>query len=480
MLTLGQRRGDESPVSEPSGLASGARKGTAFASRSEFASSAVNVLNMPCWALLLERLGSVVMFRVLTSCALFWLLPNGALLQLSGPLPATSPPVMVNSRVSHQRTLAVAMPTHADDGADGVDVGRAQGASRKRSTSLVEPTLPQQRTTLAAKAMDAAEDDVVNATVLDGAHRLWPPSNRRHRRRSRRAAQPACEAASSAIAPHEKALCELRVPLSTGDTAFKPGAVALKRQPHDELAISQLCGGDIRPENKRLLMWRELCTATIASNPVHGSADAAVRMSELERKRRHGERSLPLSPAYAIPPSSRLLRRKQWRAKVPAEASAGLKTARVQGTVPAESEALRTLLREIVAEMPEPCPSVPRHSTRCRVPLEVKRNGSGRGCGGDGGEGSGDSGMALWGRPRRRAGRQGKSAAMRRAPQLHGASGQRLLRQLLRRRTAMSCYALVCEYFPLEPSAPPPRQPHFVVNAVSGNVPWAAQSHYQA
>ena len=49
--------------------------------------AAVDILNLPCWELLLERIGTQGMHHLLTSFSLFWSLPNRCLFQLTGPPP---------------------------------------------------------------------------------------------------------------------------------------------------------------------------------------------------------------------------------------------------------------------------------------------------------------------------------------------------------------------------------------------------------
>ena len=49
------------------------------------APSTVDIMHLPGWALLLERVGEVAMHRLLRHLTLFWPLPNDCMLQLTGP-----------------------------------------------------------------------------------------------------------------------------------------------------------------------------------------------------------------------------------------------------------------------------------------------------------------------------------------------------------------------------------------------------------
>ena len=54
------------------------------------AGAALDILNLPCWNLLLERIGPDAMRSLLSSNTLFWPLQNGCLVQASAVLSASN------------------------------------------------------------------------------------------------------------------------------------------------------------------------------------------------------------------------------------------------------------------------------------------------------------------------------------------------------------------------------------------------------
>ena len=424
------------------------------------------------------------MFGLLSSCALFWPLPNGALLQLSGPLPATGSPSPIDSRTPPRAAPALAVPTQKEGGG-GTSSCQPLSGSRSRAVHKA----PIQRLT-AATRRDV--DPMASGTVIDmadigSAQRPPPPSELRCRSRSWRTTAHATSCASQHeplfvvgaprpprttttlnAASVDVSSRKWHLPLRTRAELSEPGDCAL--QLREESDVTAPCS-----DNIRLARRRELYMA-LAGAPQQGdcSTNKVVRAPESECNRCHGE--LLLLSSRTRLQSDRRKRRKQPRATTSAEVGAELEYVRLKRAAVAESEALRVLLREIIAEMPEPCRSVPLVASEHCVLPEGERK-SGRVCSGGGSDGV-TAGVAALDHRHRRAGRRRGGAGARKAPHLHGTSGQRLLRQLLRRRAVMSCHALVRAHFQLEPSVPSP-MPRVAV-AENANAPWGAQLHYQA
>ena len=82
-------------------------------------SSTMNILNLPCWELLLERIGEPAMHHVLRHAAIFWPLPNGSLLQLTGAQPTPA---------GRSRSHAPMITTQAQSARPSADPSRDTGA----------------------------------------------------------------------------------------------------------------------------------------------------------------------------------------------------------------------------------------------------------------------------------------------------------------------------------------------------------------
>ena len=124
-------------------------------------SAAEDILNLPCWQLLHERIGSARM-RHLLSLPLFWSLPNNCLFQLTGPhpMPLRGGPRLEDSargglKRSGQSWAPGAEPVAVESDASG-DVGPSPARARKRprlscwrrrslkrALGVDQPTLPE-------------------------------------------------------------------------------------------------------------------------------------------------------------------------------------------------------------------------------------------------------------------------------------------------------------------------------------------------
>ena len=101
------------------------------------APSTVDIMHLPGWALLLERVGEVAMHRLLRHLTLFWPLPNDCMLQLTGPqlsqgvAPSFGPQLSRPCAVAGKR--AARTPPELDEPFGGTAGDDAAGSSTGRT-----------------------------------------------------------------------------------------------------------------------------------------------------------------------------------------------------------------------------------------------------------------------------------------------------------------------------------------------------------
>ena len=117
-------------------------------------SSTMNILNLPCWELLLERIGEPAMHHVLRHASIFWPLPNGSLLQLTGSQPTLA---------GRSRSHASMVTTQAQSARPSAEPSRDTGAhscapAGKRKRTRLSSWRRKRAKLLGARAALKSED----------------------------------------------------------------------------------------------------------------------------------------------------------------------------------------------------------------------------------------------------------------------------------------------------------------------------------
>ena len=103
------------------------------------APSTVDIMHLPGWALLLERVGEVAMHRLLRHLTLFWPLPNDCMLQLTGPqlsqgvAPSLGPQLSRPCAVAGKRAAPPERAPELDEPSGGTAGDDAAGSSAGRT-----------------------------------------------------------------------------------------------------------------------------------------------------------------------------------------------------------------------------------------------------------------------------------------------------------------------------------------------------------